>query len=81
MSWCYRVVRVYPRRPSSDRKLRPWMGIREVYDDDRYTEHNSDAGGETLAELRDDLNCMLAALDKPILEVKDGKLVEWKGDE
>ncbi len=80
MSWEYRVVRVYDRIPNSGGKLRPWLGIREVYDDGRYTESNSDAGGETLTELRDDLNYMLAALDKPIFEIKDGWLVERKGD-
>jgi len=71
--WNYRVVK-------TTSELGPEYAIHEVYyaNDvpDSWTEDLIAPYGETLAELRRDLAHMAQALDKPVLEVVDGKLKE-----
>jgi hypothetical protein len=66
MSWNYRVVRTTEGDPES-------FAIYEVFYDDQgqpeaRTEQPSYPAGETLEELRHDLQHYLAALDHPVLE-------------
>ena len=74
MTWNYRVI-----RSEQD----GWIdyAIHEVYygprgDIDCWSVDSCPAHGETLAELSDDLDRMRRALDKPILEEHNGKLLE-----
>lgn len=71
MSWNYRVV---------SRDGGTSYGIHEVYykngDFDAWSENPISAFGENLVELRDELQFMMKALDSPILEEIDGKLLE-----
>jgi hypothetical protein len=70
--WNYRVVRkAYP--PGKDGTIEYVLGIHEVYYDDNgepemVTEDRMDPHGETLEELRDDIEHMRLALDKPVLD-------------
>lgn len=67
--WNYRVV-----------EEDSFLSIHEVYytdagEIDGWTDATH-AGGESVKELRRELEMMLRALDKPVLRVKDDKLVE-----
>ena len=69
--WNYRVIRKkYP--PAIDGIVEESLQIHEVYYDENnnpkmVTEEGMEPHGETLDELRNDLNNMIKALDKPIL--------------
>ena len=71
MSWNYRVV---------SRDGGASYGIHEVYYENggfgAWSENPISAFGENLVELRDELQFMMKALDSPILEEIDGKLLE-----
>lgn len=83
MSWNYRVIR---RTGGYGCGIEgKWVSfcIHEVYYTKRgrpksWSEDPQDPHGETLEELRDCLNMMLAALDKPVLEERGNKLAEVK---
>ncbi len=64
MSWEYRVVR-----------NQGYFTIYRVYAPNQWTE-NPHAGADDPEDLRDDLMMMLGSLSKPVLEERDGKLVE-----
>lgn len=79
MSWNYRVMRhVYPAEKCVSGEDYIYYTIHEVY---YGTKDNPDAlswstnpdwpQAESVEELRDELNRMLAALDKPVLEYGD----------
>ncbi len=72
MSWNYRVVRM--RDPDGTESLH----VCEVYYDKdgaprSYTEHAAGAMGESLTEICESLDRMIACLDKPILDERDFK--------
>lgn len=74
MTWEYRVVR---HICEEDRFL--WFAVYEVYSDGgklSWTVDHKAPAGDSVDELRADLNMMLKALDLPVLEVKGDKLVE-----
>ena len=76
MSWNYRVVK------KADR-LGNYFEIHEVYYDDNgnpngWTEDAIKPYGVDLDDLRWVLEHMVTALDKPVLEIVDEKLVEVK---
>lgn len=67
MTWNYRVI----RRPDSDGGP-DRFGIHEVYYDpsgqiEMWTEESCDPFGESLAELKADVEAMAAALSEPVL--------------
>lgn len=64
MSWEYRVVR-----------NRGYLTVYRVYGYKLWTK-NPHPGGDDTQDLQDDLNMMLTALNKPVLEERDGKLME-----
>jgi hypothetical protein len=67
MTWNHRVVR---KRQDGE----TWLGIHEVFYDlpdesgPAWTNDPIEVVGETIEELRDTLNHMLACLDKPIID-------------
>ena len=74
MSWDYRVIK-HVRQGES------WLEIHEAYyekgedEPGSWTEESVKPMGETVEELQKDLEYMLQALEKPVLEVShDGKL-------
>ena len=67
MTWNYRVIRRPDPSGASDR-----FGIHEVHYDsfgriEMWTEASCDPFGESLAELKADMEMMSAALSKPVL--------------
>ena len=68
MSWNYRVMK-------HENKGQEWYGIHEVYYTNRKpTSLSADAmhpSGETEAELHADIQLMLEAFNKPVLDYKD----------
>jgi hypothetical protein len=71
--WNYRVVHI----PGDE----PWYAILEVHYDaehtpDRWSARSVAPGGESVTELRADLERMLAALDKPVVEERQNRLHE-----
>lgn len=67
--WNYRIMR------HTDAFGRQFFAIHEAYYNDHgevgaWTEEAVGAYGETLEELRDDLEKMIRALDYPVIEVK-----------
>lgn len=71
MTWNYRVIS--RTDPSGSGEL---FGIHEVYYDsigrvEGWTEEPCDPFGESLSELRADLEMMMAALEKPVLKEAD----------
>ena len=70
--WEYRVIKTIEDDFEN-------FSIHEVYDDiNLWSVNGIEPLGETLAELREDLKMMLRALDKPVLEEVNDKLVEVK---
>lgn len=76
MTWEYRVV----KHICGDWESLPWFTIYEVYhngnDELSWTVKSKAPIGDSPDELRVDLKMMLRAFDLPILEEKDGTLVE-----
>jgi len=75
MHWNHRVI----RKPQDDEDAPYTFEIHEVfYDDDGYpdgyTENAVAPFGESISELKQDLEWFMRALDKPVLEDVDGKL-------
>jgi hypothetical protein len=71
MIWNYRLIDL-----SHENGGEPWVELHEVfYEDDGtlmgYT--SISPGGEDIADLKQSLEWMLLALDKPVLSVKDFK--------
>lgn len=73
MVWSYRVVRGFDFTEAEE----PYLTIRSVYDTEKKLKANSKSlaqwsippsypGGRTRKELREDLERMLAALDRPV---------------
>lgn len=77
MTWNHRVFRQTTRFDGD------WFTIREAfYDKDKETPHSwtTDAiapGGSSVEELRENLERMLRALDKPVLDEEE-ELEKWK---
>jgi len=74
MSWNYRVM----KRDSTDLNgvVSEWFEIHEVYYDSKgniegYTQNAASPGGTTLKELKSDLNLILKALEKDVLDYKE----------
>ena len=72
MSWNYRVI----REPNDDTESGDWLTIREVYynPDDSiklYSAEPDSVGAENLEDLRFNLQSMLKALDRPVIDFKD----------
>lgn len=71
MGWTYRVMkREIPNFTNEGGESAFLLEIHEVYDGGGYTEKSIRPSGETIDELRWQLNAMLAALDKPIYEAE-----------
>jgi len=69
-TWNYRVIKHQPE------KGHVYYAVHEVYynDDKSMNGHTENAiwpVGETIEELRSDINRMLLALDRPVIEVND----------
>jgi hypothetical protein len=81
--WNYRVVRVKYPRPKSlgDDELEEGFGIREVYyndDETIYAMSKEDMApyGETVEELKDNLEQMKEAFNAPVLDAAEVKFVD-----
>ena len=77
MSWEYRVIREVAGKTTH------WYTyyIGEVYTDPfGMTQEPIAPGGDSLDELRRDLQHMLSALDKPMLDAKTGEELSETGD-
>ncbi len=79
MSWNYRVIReVISERPVNEGKV-DWFSIHEVYykDKDGGEDYNNisgwtadavDIAGESMMEIQETLNMIIACLSKPVLD-------------
>lgn len=73
MTWNYRVIQQTYYSLSIDNKKNIYYDIREVYYDSKgniegWDKECLEPFGETIKELKDKLNLMLEAFNKPILE-------------
>lgn len=77
-TWGYRVVKHTPKVLPKESHV--WFDICEVYCDRHgklsWTVEGKAPIGDSPDELKDDLNMMLNACDLPVLEEKDGTLLE-----
>jgi len=77
--WNYRIIRTLQNGEAH-------FNIHEVYYDVEgkgehlWTENPISVGGETIEDLSKTLDYMKQALQRPILEIVDDKLQEWKPD-
>lgn len=81
--WNHRVVREVIEHPNLELSEVVYQ-ITEVYYNDEgapsaWCQRSHSPYGNDLNDLRGELERMLRALDKPVLEVVDGKLVEYNG--
>ena len=76
MSWNHRVFRIGP-----DQFGDYWYTVKEIHYDLEgkpvaYTSDDCWPGGETVDGLREEATRFIQACDKPVLEMRDGKLRE-----
>lgn len=70
MSWEYRVM----RRKEKDGSF--IFGMHEVYDNGLWTEDAVGPLGDTIEDLKKDLEFMQAALAQPVMDYETGKPIE-----
>ena len=74
MSWTYRIGKSVPPAELIGSLGKPYYGLCEVYTDSdgritQWTENTMRPGGESIEELKRDIEYMVAALSKPPLDL------------